>query len=42
LTVFVDSSLMQWFSVHNDITLGLWMLLFGSLLTFLWQHILAV
>jgi len=24
---------------HNDVTLGLWMLSFGSLLTFLWRHL---
>jgi hypothetical protein len=34
LTVFVDSSLMQWFYFRNDVTLGLWMLSFRSLLTF--------
>ena len=34
LTVIVDSSLTLWFYIRNDVTLGLWMLSFGSLLTF--------
>ena len=42
LTVFVDSSSMQWFYFRNDVTLGLWMVSFGSLLTFLWRHVLAI
>jgi len=42
LTVFVDSSVMPWFCFRNDVTLGLWMLSFGKLLNFLWQHVLAV
>ena len=42
LTVFMDSSLMQWFYFRNDLKLGLWMVSFRSLLTFLWQHVLAV
>jgi len=33
---------MQWFYFRNDVTLGLWMLSFGCLLSFLWRHVLAV
>jgi hypothetical protein len=34
LTVFVDSTLMLWFCIRDDATLGLWMLSLGSLLIF--------
>jgi len=30
---------MQLFYFRNDVTLGLWMLSFGSVLTFLWRHL---
>jgi len=34
LFIVVDSSLMQWFYIRDDVTLGLWMLPFESLLIF--------
>jgi len=36
---FVDAVVLFY---RDDVTFGLWMLLFGSLLTFLSQHILAI